>query len=267
MEEASVRLDQLEGDVPWEGRSFWQRHATHAVNHLFFQASGGRARPAFYDIDETFPALRLLDENAKVIREELDAILPESQRFPSYQDIDDAQREVAAEGRGDWKVFVLYAMGAKPERNRAACPRTAALLDRIPDLFQAMFSILEPGKSIPPHRTGWMGYLRYHLPLIVPRHDPPSIRVKDRWHTWQEGESILIDDSWEHEVRNESDGVRVVLIVDVLRPMPRYAHLANKLMALGARRVYAKGLLEKLERHAGASKEADREGRPPRSEP
>jgi aspartyl/asparaginyl beta-hydroxylase (cupin superfamily) len=46
------------------------------------------------------------------------------------------------------------------------------------------------------------------------------MRVKDRYHTWREGESLLFDDSWNHEVVNESDGIRVILIVDILRPMP-----------------------------------------------
>ena len=243
----SSRLEQLQGDVPWEGRSYLERHATHAVNKLFFRACGGRERPAFYDIDETFPALRLLDENAALIREELDGILPLRHRFPKYQDVDEAQTEVSSEGKGDWKVFVLYAMGSKPERNRTLCPKLSALLDRIPNLFQAMFSILDPGKCIPPHRTGWMGYLRYHLPLVVPKTNPPSIRVKDQWHTWQEGRSVLLDDSWEHEVRNESDEPRVVLIVDVLRPMPAYAHLVNRVLSAGARRVYAAKLMRKLE--------------------
>ena len=247
MSAGSLRLDQLEGDVPWEGRSFFERNATYAVNKFFFRACGGRERPAFHDVDATCPSLRVLDENAAAIREELDGIFPLRQRFPSYQDIDEAQTEISAEGTGDWKVFVLYAMGMKPERNRALCPVTCSVLDEIPNLFQAMFSILDPGKSIPPHRTGWLGYLRYHLPLLVPKANPPSIRVKDQWHTWEEGRGVLLDDSWEHEVRNESDGPRVVLIVDVLRPMPAYAHLANKVLAAGARYVYAAKLMKKLE--------------------
>ena len=115
----------------------------------------------------------------------------------------------------DWKVFYLYAMGEKPAANRARCPRTAALLDQVPGLFQAFFSILDGGKSIPAHAGPYRGYIRYHLGLVVPEDNPPSIRVKDQHYTWKEGESILFDDSWDHEVINKSDGDRVVLIVDV----------------------------------------------------
>lgn len=53
------------------------------------------------------------------------------------------------------------------------------------------------------------------------------MRVKDQIHTWEERRSILFDDSLNHEVYNKSDDLRVVLIVDVLRPMPLHLHAAN----------------------------------------
>jgi aspartyl/asparaginyl beta-hydroxylase (cupin superfamily) len=56
------------------------------------------------------------------------------------------------------------------------------------------------------------------------------MRVKDQIHTWEEGKSILFDDSWNHEVYNKSDGLRVVLIVDFLRPLPAPLHATNWLL-------------------------------------
>ena len=53
------------------------------------------------------------------------------------------------------------------------------------------------------------------------------MRVKDQIHASEEGRSILFDDSWEHEVYNKSDGLRVVLIVDFLRPMSAPLHATN----------------------------------------
>ena len=35
---------------------------------------------------------------------------------------------------------------------------------------------------------------------------------------WHEGESMVFDDTFEHSVWNESDGTRVVLFLDILRP-------------------------------------------------
>jgi aspartyl/asparaginyl beta-hydroxylase (cupin superfamily) len=63
-------------------------------------------------------------------------------------------------------------------------------------------------------------------------------------YVWQEGKAILFDDSYQHEVVNKADDVRVVLIVDVLRPMPRVAHFVNRLMTrVVIRYVYAYGVI------------------------
>jgi aspartyl/asparaginyl beta-hydroxylase (cupin superfamily) len=122
---------------------------------------------------------------------------------------------------------MLRSMLGKPEANQARCPQTTALLKKIPGIYQAFFSILDAGKSIPAHAGNYLGYLRYHLGLRVPQNNPPTMRVRDQYHTWEEGRSILFDDSWEHEVYNKSDGLRVVLIVDFFRPLPPSLHVMN----------------------------------------
>ena len=144
----------------------------------------------------------------------------------------------------DWRVFYLYLIGEKPEANRARCPETCAALDRVPGVFQALFSILDPGKSIPSHEGPYRGYLRYHLGLIVPEQDPPQIRIKDQLYTWREGEDVLFDDTWEHEVTNHSNGRRVVLIVDIRRPMPLPLTALNRFVELIMRMVYGKQVVK-----------------------
>ena len=137
-------------------------------------------------------------------------------------------------------------MGVKPEAYCARCPRTMALLDGIPGLFEAFFSILEGGKSIPHHEGPYRGYLRYHLGLIVPEKNPPSIRLKDQVYTWKEGESVLFDDSWDHEVYNQCESDRVVLIVDIRRPMPQPFDGVNRLVQRIMKAVYGRHVLERL---------------------
>jgi aspartyl/asparaginyl beta-hydroxylase (cupin superfamily) len=218
------------------------------VNAFFDLYTGGRRRPVFFDIEATCPALLEFDRNAPAIREELDALLSEKAAIPRYHDVDRMQYGISArvDPEKDWKVFYLYAMGEKPEANRARCPRTAALLDQVPGLFQAFFSILDGGKSVPAHCGPYRGYLRYHLGLVVPQDNPPSIRIKDQHYTWQEGKSILFDDSWEHEVYNQSQSDRVVLIVDIRRPMPVPFGAFNRFVEYVMRRVYGRQLLKKL---------------------
>ena len=63
--------------------------------------------------------------------------------------------------------------------------------------------------------------MRYHLGLIVP--DAPvervGIRVGDVTVGWIEGRSLVFDDTYEHEAWNDTDETRVVLFVDVVRPL------------------------------------------------
>jgi aspartyl/asparaginyl beta-hydroxylase (cupin superfamily) len=217
-------------------------------NWLFDFHTGGPRRPVFFDIDRTYPSLRVLDRNFPAIREELVGLLNEKGAIPRYHDLDRMQTYISnsVDPEKDWKVYYLDAMGEKPAANRAKCPRTAAALDEVPGLFQAFFSILDGGKSVPAHCGPYRGYIRYHLGLVVPETDPPSIRVKDQHYTWKEGESILFDDSWDHEVINRSPGDRVVLIVDVRRPMPLPFAALNRFVESAMRLVYGKQILKKL---------------------
>ncbi|MBL8340878.1 MAG: aspartyl/asparaginyl beta-hydroxylase domain-containing protein [Rubrivivax sp.] len=197
------------------------------LNRTFFRASGGLRRPPTFDIDTTYPALRVLDRHRDEIRAELEPLLNGRDKLPRYHEIDRIQADISGRAPAAWRVFMLKWLAGGVEANRARCPRTAALLDQVPHVVTAFFSVLEPGKSVPAHDGPYLGILRYHLALKVPRANPPSIRIKDHVHTWVEGHSILFDDSWNHEVVNRADEVRVVLIVDVLRPMAWPLHLLN----------------------------------------
>lgn len=211
-------------------------------NPIFNYYIGGDNRPVFFDIDDTLPVLRVLDQNIDAIQAELDTILP--MNIPRYHEVDTWQYKISAEGDPDkdWKVFMLYAFGQKAEANQAVCPDTTRLINGIPHLFQAFFSILDPGKSIPAHSGPYRGYLRYHLGLRIPKNNPPKLRVKDQFCTWQQGESVLFDDSWEHEVINDSDETRVILIVDVMRPLPPFPHAVNQFIHDVFGRLYGKKL-------------------------
>jgi len=203
------------------------------ANKLIRVYTGRERRPVFYDIDATMPELRRLDENFETILAELRTVLPRQAGIPRYHEADAFQAGISALDDRAWRVFFLNMHWAgKRFPTRDACPRTVELLDGIPNVLQAFFSILEPGKDVPPHDDPAMHYLRYHLGLIVPTDKPPRIRVHDEYYTWKTGESMFFDDSWNHEVENESEQLRVVLVVDVLRPMIWPLHQFNRLLAV-----------------------------------
>ena len=73
--------------------------------------------------------------------------------------------------------------------------------------------------------------VRAHLGLIVPKdRERLWIRVDDQILHWDEGKVILFDDSYEHEVRNDTDELRAVLFIDIDRPMDKVGTAVNKLL-------------------------------------
>jgi aspartyl/asparaginyl beta-hydroxylase (cupin superfamily) len=228
----------LKSSLLWLKRNAGLYNFSRISNPIYDLFIGGSNREVFFDIDKTFPELRKLDAAFPEIQKELEQLLPQQDAMPRYHDID--TNVVNSSGRFNrksrWNVFMLFCYDSLPKQNRELCPRTCEALSQIPYLNQAFFSILDPGKSIPAHTGPTRAYIRYYLALKVPDNNPPSMRVKDTWYTWKEGESILFDDSWNHEIVNHSDGVRAILLVDVMRPFPQPIFLFNRIFRnLGVR--------------------------------
>lgn len=153
-----------------------------------------------------------------LVRRELDALMEHRQAMPNFQDI---LREVRSIQKDDqWKTFFLKGVGMNCSENARRCPETMRVLEAIPGCTTAFFSILSPHKHIPPHRGAWAGVLRLHLALIVPEpRDRCRIRIADQIHTWEEGRCLVFDDTYNHQVWNDTEGYRVVLFVDFARPL------------------------------------------------
>ena len=179
--------------------------------------------------NDRFPWIAEIEANWETIRDELGHVLDDRDALPNFQDISKDQLEITDDDR--WKTFFLYGYGFKAKLGVEMCPRTAELMRRIPGMTTAMFSILSPGKHILDHRGPYKGVLRYHLGLIVPRDAQACrIRVGEDFRHWVEGESMIFDDTYNHEVWNDTDETRVVLFVDVLRPLPEPESLINRLI-------------------------------------
>jgi ornithine lipid ester-linked acyl 2-hydroxylase len=183
---------------------------------------------------ERFPWIKHVEDNWTVIREELERVLDDHAGLPNFQEISKDQIEITDDDR--WKTFFLYGFGFKAKLGVEMCPRTAALMEEIPGMKTAMFSILSPRKHILDHRGPYKGVLRYHLGLIVPREaEACRIRVGEDVSHWEEGKSMIFDDTFNHEVWNDTDETRVVLFVDVLRPLPFPESTINRLIVAAIR--------------------------------
>ena len=169
--------------------------------------------------NQQFDWIETLEANWSKIRQELDEILKHREELPNFQDISPEQYAITQDDR--WKTYFLYGYGFKAEQNCARCPETTNIIEQIPGMTTAFFSILSPHKHIRKHRGYYKGVIRCHLGLIIPQpFFKCRMRVDNDVAFWQEGKALIFDDCYEHEVWNETDGIRVVLLFDVLRPLP-----------------------------------------------
>jgi dTDP-4-amino-4,6-dideoxygalactose transaminase len=174
----------------------------------------------------TFPAIAALEASWRTIRTEIEPLLEDPERLPRLQDLSPDQARIATDDR--WRTFPLYAFGYRAQRNCALCPETARLVEAVPGLESAWFSILLPGYRIPEHRGITKGLLTSLLGVKLPdRRDRCAIRVGSRILHYQEGRSIIFDDTHPHEIWNDTDQQRVVLIVDFRRPLRPLGRLFN----------------------------------------
>ena len=168
--------------------------------------------------NEDFPFLQMFTDNWEKIRDEVQVILKNREEIPAFQEVSPDQSKIA-QGK-NWRTFFLYGFGEKLNKNCAQAPFTSSLLDKVPNIEISWFSILSPGYHIPPHQGVSKGILRAHLGLLIPK-DAEScrIRVDNEFRVWKPGQIFVLDDTYEHEVWNNTDDDRVILIFDFDRPM------------------------------------------------
>jgi ornithine lipid ester-linked acyl 2-hydroxylase len=182
-----------------------------------------------YDVDE-FPWAMDVEREWHHVRAELDNLLTRKDELPGFHEICGELRSISADR--DWKTFLFVGYGVNSDEAMRLCPETWRILQMIPGLKTAMFSVFEPGKHLKPHRGPYNGVLRLHLGLVVPDTPPRTvaIRVDDEVCHWQEGKVLIFDDAYEHEAWNHSDETRVVLFVDFVKPLRFPASFVNRLI-------------------------------------
>ena len=123
----------------------------------------------------------------------------------------------------DWSVYNLLDDGAPVPSHIEKCPKTAAVLARLPlcDIPNyapgAYFSVLKPQTRLPAHTGTTNTRSIVHLPLVIP--EGCGFRVGSQVRAWQKGEAWVFDDTIDHEAWNDSDQVRIVLIFDIWNPL------------------------------------------------
>ena len=205
------------------------------------------ARP-FFDSAE-FPWAAELEARTPVIREELQAALqgPADAFRPyiAYNPGDPVNQWAELNHSRRWSTYDLWRAGNPVTEHLERCPETAEALQAV-EMAEiaglcpnALFSALAPHTHIPPHHGETNARLVVHLPLVVPENCLYRVGFDQR--RWEVGKLLVFDDTIEHEARNDSDELRVVLIFDVWNPLLSRAEREMVQAITAAAREFAAG--------------------------
>jgi aspartyl/asparaginyl beta-hydroxylase (cupin superfamily)/Tfp pilus assembly protein PilF len=173
-----------------------------------------------------FPWLDSIEAATDDIRAELVNVLADGpSTLQPYVDIKeglpvDQWRELNRSRR--WGVYFLWREGVPIAEHIARCPKTVAALKAWPRWEvpgygpSALFSVVDAKTRIPPHTGVHNTRLTVHLSLIIP--PGCGFRVGGERREWVPGQAFVFDDTIEHEVWNDSDVPRAVLIFDIWSP-------------------------------------------------
>lgn len=212
-------------DILLHARDLYGKSATERLEDAFLRATGTRPkiasnhplqRPNLYVpglgarpwLDRhDIPGIAMLEAHYETIRRETFAA-----RDRAFQQFDDGTPH-----SGDWNaLYIRY--GTQPvDKNRSVCPETIRIVNSLPRIGpMAMVSTLNPGAHIEPHCGVHNFRITAHLGLKIPK--GCTFRVADEIREWTEGECLVFDDSFEHEVWNRSAETRFILLVDFWHP-------------------------------------------------
>lgn len=165
-----------------------------------------------------FPWIAELQKYVPAIRAEAAAIMRHREAIPPFRDFAPGHERIVE--ANDWRSFFFWGYGYPVPENLARCPDTARAVAKIPGLISAIYSIVPPGAHIKRHRGVNKSIMTMHMGLMVPRDAENCwIEAGDMRSVWQEGEAFVLDDTWPHEVWNNTDETRVILLVQFRRPM------------------------------------------------
>lgn len=173
-----------------------------------------------------FPWFAELEAGTSAIRDELTALVAVNDDIlRPYVKLDEGAPPnlwSQLDGSLDWGACFLWEYGVPNRPVLERCPRTAAILEKLPlqripgRAPNAFFSLLRPGKVIPPHTGVTNTRTIVHLALDVPT--DCGFRVGGETREWVEGKAFAFDDTIEHEAWNRSEMRRAVLILDGWNP-------------------------------------------------
>ena len=221
----------------WRGRTRWAGPTQYLrkswpifapLNCVLYMTTRSWARGPV-TAAERVPNLALLRDNWQVIRDEALALqsggaFEAAKAEGSAGSYDLGFRTFFKRG---WSKFYLTWYGTTHRSAQRTCPRTVALLNQIPEVKGAMFTILPAGSELTLHADPLACSLRYHLGLRTPNADACMIEVDGVPVSWRDGQDFIFDETYPHQARNDTGDSRLILMCDVARPLNVFGRVFN----------------------------------------
>lgn len=174
-----------------------------------------------YSVDSTRPFIPLhrisledIRSNLKIIKKE---ILNVTHLCTSIQGDLYFGSDITNDGK--WKKIYLKWYHKSPGYAYRLLPETMRIIDRHPDIRLAMISKLDPGAHIMPHRGVYRGSIRVHVGISTPNSPDCFIHIGNMRYYWKDDDIVAFDDTYIHEVFNNSSKPRIILFMDIDRKM------------------------------------------------
>ena len=146
--------------------------------NFFGRQSTVRDEPVLKNIDFSF--IPEIEKNWKLIYLEMENILKFRNLIPAFHEVSKDQKSISKGNK--WKTFGLFGFGYKFRKNCSFAPKTTELLEKIPGLQTAWFSIISPGYHIPSHTGVTKSIIRGHLGLKIPQNKNGCYMIAESCH-------------------------------------------------------------------------------------
>ena len=189
-----------------------------------FITSFTRTPSIYLDKNLYFPQAFDLEkpETFEKIKKETINLLKDQKKIPFADDISPSNKYIASDkNNGDgWRTYTIKTANMISPKARKKMPFVASLLEKMPNVTNALISVLPSKTSIPIHHGYYKGFVRYHLGIVIPEPDKTILHVNGNKYHWQVGEGVIWDDMFPHEVYNSSNETRAILYLDIVRTFP-----------------------------------------------
>jgi ornithine lipid ester-linked acyl 2-hydroxylase len=177
---------------------------------LFDREKYKGTEPFFYD-SEKLSFSSIITSNYQIIKHELFEYLQQND-LPNYFNSTMVQKQ------NSWQTISLRTWKVNLYQNYTSFPKTLSVINKVPGLVSASFTLLKPNGKIVPHCGDTNAIYRCHLGLKIPSDLPHcGFKVGTETKSWEEGELLIFTDAHEHEAFNNTNEDRLLFLFDIVK--------------------------------------------------